>query len=64
LGEVYKPENMIQKRKRQVPDLTPTPLPQSSSPMSLETILREIESMKAEITKIKQSLRAHGISVE
>jgi hypothetical protein len=61
MGEVFKPEDIILKKERHIPDLTPRPIPQ---PASLETIQREIESMKAEITKIKQTLRAHGISVE
>jgi len=61
MGEVFKPEDIILKKEWPIPDLTPRPIPQ---PASLETIQREIESMKAEITKIKQILRAHGISVE
>jgi len=64
LGEVYRPEDIIQRKKRQIRDLTPTPIPQPATPTSLETILREIESMKAEITKIKQALRAHSIAIK
>ena len=61
LGEVFRPEDIIRKKGRTVPDLTPRPIPQ---PASLEAILREIQSMKIEITKIKLALRAHGIAIE
>lgn len=64
MGEVYRPEDVIKRRKGQVRDLTPTPIPHPASPMNLEVIFQEIELMKAEITKIKQALRTHGISVE
>ena len=61
MGEVFRPEDIIRKKERPVPDLTPRPIPQ---PASLEAILREIQSMKIEITKIKLALRAHGIAIE
>lgn len=61
MGEVFRPEDVIRKKERPVPDLTPRPIPQ---PASLEAILREIQSMKIEITKIKLALRAHGIAIE
>lgn len=61
LGEVFKPEDIIRKKERPIPDLTPRPIPQ---PASLEVILQEIKSMKMEITKIKLALRTHGIVIE
>ena len=64
MGEVHRPEDVIQRRGKPVPDLTPMPIPQHIISMSLEAILRDIESMKGEIAKIKLALRAHGITVE
>ena len=61
LGEVFKPEDIIRKKERPIPDLTPRPIHQ---PASLEVILQEIKSMKMEITKIKLALRTHGIVIE
>ena len=62
LGEVYTPENMISRRRKHVPDLTP--MPQPSTPVSLEKILKEIEFIKGEIEKIKRALQTQGISIE
>lgn len=64
MGEIRKPEDLISRRGKPVPDLTPGLIPQPITPTSLEAILREIESMKAEIAKIKRVLRTHGIAIE
>jgi hypothetical protein len=64
MGQVYRPEDIVRKRERRIPDLTPTPLPTPTTPTGLEALLQETQSMKLEIMKIKQALRKHGISIE
>ncbi|MFQ6074756.1 MAG: hypothetical protein ACE5Z5_01295 [Candidatus Bathyarchaeia archaeon] len=64
MGEVYKPEDILRRGEKPVPDLPPRPIPRPITPTSLEAILREIESMRIEIAKIKRALRAHGITIE
>ena len=64
LGEVYRPEDVAQRRGRSASDLTPGSLPHPMTPTSLEAILRDIEALKGEIAKIKLALRAHGITVD
>jgi len=64
LGEVYSPKDIIHRRGKLVPDLTPRPIPLPTTPTSLEAILQDMESMKVEIAKINRALRAHGIAIE
>lgn len=64
MGEVYRPEDILGKGEKPVPDLPPRPIPRPIPPAGLEAVLREIESMKVEIARIKRALRAHGIPVE
>jgi hypothetical protein len=65
LGEVYRPEDVVSRRRgKPISDLTPTPVPEPIIPISLEHVIQEIKSMKVEIAKIKNVLRAHGIPVE
>lgn len=60
MGEVFKPEDIL-KKERRIHDLTSRPIHQ---PTSLKSLLREIESIKKEITKIKLVLKSHGITYE
>ena len=63
MGKVYRPEDLTAERPRQIPDLPikpPTPLARTD----VDVLYREIESIKREIDKIRQALRAHGIAVE
>jgi hypothetical protein len=64
LGEVYKPEDFLRRRQRKPSDLTPTPTRKPCTPHSFEGILNEINSLKLEITKIKEALKIHGITIE
>ena len=64
MGEVYSPKDIIHRTGKLVPDLTPRPIPQPTTPTSLEAILQDMESMKVEIAKINRALRAHGIAIE
>ena len=63
LGEVYRPEDVASIREIRGKDLTPTSIPSMSSKANIESILREIEVMKKDITLIKQALKSHGIKV-
>jgi len=60
LGEVFKPEDILKKR-RHIPDLASRPIPQ---PTNLESIVQDIASIKKEIAKIKSALKSHGIRYE
>ena len=64
MGEVYRPEDIVRRKDSSERDLTPKPIPRRSIPSSWESVLSEIKSLKLEIIKIKQVLRAHGIAVE
>ena len=64
MGEVYRSEDLIRRRGEAVPDLTPKPIPQPITPHSLEEIVWDIEWIKFELTKIKITLKTHGIAVE
>lgn len=64
MGKVYGPEDVVHRKGKPVPDLTPAPMPQPLTPIRLEEIRRDIESIKVEIAKIKLALKAHGIAIE
>jgi hypothetical protein len=64
VGKVYGPEDVVPRKEKPVPDLTPAPMPQSLTPIRLEEIRRDIESIKVEIAKIKLALKAHSIAIE
>jgi hypothetical protein len=62
MGEVYKPENFVRKRRRDIPDIKPKP-PVSPIPPSIETLAQEVERLKKELEKLKRALSAHGIKI-
>lgn len=64
MGEVYRPENVVQRTENPVPGLISKPIPQPITPTRLEEISRDIESIKVELAKIKLALRANGIAIE
>lgn len=74
MGKVYGPEDVVPRKEKPVPDLTPAPMPQPLTPIrleevrrdieSIEEIRRDIESIKVEIAKIKLALKAHSIAIE
>jgi hypothetical protein len=64
VGEVYGPEDVVHRNGKPVPDLPPASMPQPLTPIRLEEIRRDIESIKVEIAKIKLALKAHGITIE
>jgi hypothetical protein len=63
LGEVRRPEDIIHRRGKPSPDLTPMSIPQPIISSSLEDVIRDIKSLIVEIAKIKRALRAHGIAI-
>jgi hypothetical protein len=64
VGKVYGPEDVVHRNGKPVPDLPPASMPQPLTPIRLEEIRRDIESIKVEIAKIKLALKAHGITIE
>ena len=64
MGEIRRPEDIVHRRGKPSPDLTPRPIPRPITPISLEEVIREIKSLSAEVIKIKKGLRAHGIAIE
>ena len=65
MGEVYKPEDFLSRRKgKPTSDLPPIPSRKPFTPHNLENIINEINSLKAEVKKIKEVLRIHGITIE
>jgi hypothetical protein len=64
VGEVYGPEDVVHRNGKPVPDLPPASMPQPLTPIRLEEIRRDIESIKVEIAKIKLALKAHSIAIE
>ena len=60
MGEVYRPEDLVGKKKKPS-DLTP--MPSRIEPITLEDVIREIKLIKAELNKIKQILRANGKNI-
>jgi hypothetical protein len=61
LGEVYKPEDLAGKKKKPS-DLSP--LPSGIVPTTLQDVIREVSSLRAEVNKIKKVLRAEDKVLE
>ena len=61
MGEVYRPEDLVG-GKRKPSDLSPGL--SGITPTTLQEVIQEIKSLKTEVKKIKQVLRANGIVVE
>jgi hypothetical protein len=65
MGEVRKPESLIRRRPSiETPDMPHIPSSSQPVPTSLENLIREIQEIKNEVSKVKQALKAHGIVVE
>jgi hypothetical protein len=62
VGEVYRPEDIVG-GKEKPSDLSPN-LPRRVMPTTLQEAIREIRRLRAEVDKIKQVLRANGITIE
>ena len=52
MGEVYGPEDVVHRNEKPVSDLPPASMPQPLTPIRLEEIRRDIESIKVEIAKL------------
>jgi hypothetical protein len=61
VGEVYKPEDFVGKRRRSS-DLSPGL--NKVLPKKLDEVAQEVRLLKREVEKIKLSLKANGIIVE
>ena len=60
MGEVYKPEDIISRKKRSS-DLSPNL--NGVTPTSLQDVMSEVRLLRAEVNKIKQVLRTNGIAI-
>ena len=61
MGEVYRPEDLVGGKRK------PSDLSSGLSgitPTTLQEVIQEIRSLKTEVKKIKQVLRANGLVVE
>lgn len=63
MGEVFKPEDVVRRRGREVPNLGPGTVPKRATPASLDDLMREVRELRAEVEKIKKTLRVRGIPV-
>ncbi len=63
MGEVYRPEDVVRRRGREVPDLGPGTVPKPTTPTSLDDLIREVRELRAEVEKIKMALNTRGISI-
>jgi len=61
MGEIYKPEDIVGRRKKPS-DLSPNL--KGVTPTVLQDVLREIRLLRLEVNKIKQVLRANNIAIE
>ncbi len=61
MGEIYKPEDIVGRRKK-LSDLSPNL--KEVTPTVLQDVLREIRLLRLEVNKIKQVLRANNIAIE
>jgi hypothetical protein len=61
VGEVYKPEDIVRGKKRSS-DLSPNL--NGIAPTTLQDIMSELRFLRAEVNKIKQVLRTHGIAID
>jgi hypothetical protein len=64
MGEIRRPEDVINRRGRSSSDLGPQPMPRQDRRRQLDDVWRAIERLTTEIDKMKIALRAHGIIVE
>ncbi len=61
MGEVYKPEDIISRKKRSS-DLSPNL--NGVAPAALQDVMGEVRLLRAEVNKIKQVLRTNGIAID
>ncbi len=61
MGEVYKPEDIISRKKRSS-DLSPNL--NEVIPSALQDVMSELRLLRAEVNKIKQVLRTNGIAID
>ena len=64
MGEIHRPEDVINRRRRPSSDLGPQPMPRPDRRKRLDDVWRAIERLNVDIDNMKIALRAHGIVVE
>ena len=63
MGKVYGPEDVMPRRGNAVPDF-PKTLPRSDADRRIEQLSQDLSEIRAELERIKQALRAHGIAIQ
>lgn len=61
MGEVYRPEDIVNGKKRSS-DLSPNL--KGVAPTALQDVMSEVRLLRAEVNKIKQVLRTNGIAID
>ena len=61
MGEVFKPEDVGRKREKEIPDLGPGTIRKPATPANLGDLLREVRELRAEVERIKRTLKERGI---
>lgn len=64
MGEIRRPEDIVNRWRKPGSDLGPQPIPQRTRRRSLDDVWRAIDRLNTDLEKIKISLRSHGILVE
>ncbi len=59
---MYKPEDLVRRRRREVPDLGPGTAPKP--PANLDDLVREVREIRTEVEKIKIALKTRGITIK
>ena len=64
MGEVYRPERGVKRRRERMPDVEPMPQISRPTPVDTESLAREVERLRLELEKVKQALAAHDIRID
>jgi hypothetical protein len=63
MGEIRRPEDIVNRWKKPGSDLGPQPIPRRNR-RSLDDVWHAINQLNTDIEKMKKALRSHGILVE
>jgi hypothetical protein len=64
MGEIRRPEDIVNRWRNPASDLGPQPIPQRDRRRSLDDVWQAIDRLNADMDKMKIAMRAHGILVE
>jgi len=65
MGQVHRPEDLAAKRGFRTRDIPKPPTaPEPTPPASLEAVYEEVRWLRAELERVKQALKKHGIPID